>query len=217
MRLKLYCNRFGHFKDALVCSVNCAYRTRCQDFALFYDEHREGVEALVADYYAERQQQQASPAAATLHQQRTTFLPVVPATLATAVDLRELISLEVKREMAEVAYIWIDKEGRAELMEQEEVLRRAARGIKPQTIYKVAQEMELRFQLVPRKRIEKAKRTAAVEAERAAARRHSRQAGTAKNVTPMPIAAAFDEDENFTPAVTTPRRTRRRLAKAVNE
>ena len=217
MRLKLYCNRFGHFKDALVCSVNCAYRTRCQDFALFYDEHREGVEALVADYYAERQQQQASPAAATLHQQRTTFLPVVPATLATAVDLRELISLEVKREMAEVAYIWIDKEGRAELMEQEEVLRRAARGIKPQTIYKVAQEMELRFQLVPRKRIEKAKRTVAVEAERAAARRHSRQAGTAKNVTPMPIAAAFDEDENFTPAVTTPRRTRRRLAKAVNE
>ena len=217
MRLKLYCNRFGHFKDALVCSVNCAYRTRCQDFALFYDEHREGVDALVADYYAERQQQQASPAAATLHQQRTTFLPVVPATLATAVDLRELISLEVKREMAEVAYIWIDKEGRAELMEQEEVLRRAARGIKPQTIYKVAQEMELRFQLVPRKRIEKAKRTAAVEAERAAARRHSRQAGTAKNVTPMPIAAAFDEDENFTPAVTTPRRTRRRLAKAVNE
>jgi len=217
MRLKLYCNRFGHFKDALVCSVNCAYRTRCQDFALFYDEHREGVEALVADYYAERQQQQASPAAATLHQQRTTFLPVVPATLATAVDLRELISLEVKREMAEVAYIWIDKEGRAELMEQEEVLRRAARGIKPQTIYKVAQEMELRFQLVPRKRIEKAKRTAAVEAERAAARRHSRQAGTAKNVTPMPIAAAFDEDENFTPAATTPRRTRRRLAKAVNE
>ncbi|MDT7604402.1 MAG: hypothetical protein QOF61_2399, partial [Acidobacteriota bacterium] len=42
MRLKLYCNRFGHFKDALVCSVNCAYRKRCRDFALFYDEHREG-------------------------------------------------------------------------------------------------------------------------------------------------------------------------------
>ena len=29
MRLKLYCNRYGHFKDALVCSVNCVYRTRC--------------------------------------------------------------------------------------------------------------------------------------------------------------------------------------------
>jgi len=208
MRLKLYCNRYTHFKDALVCSVNCPYRTRCQDFALFYDEHREGVDALVADYYAGRQQtQEAAPRVAP---QRT--LPVL-APLAKTVDLRELICLEVKREMAEVAYIWIDKEGRAELMEQEEVLRRAARGMKPQTIYKVAQEMELRFQLVPRKRIEKAKRTVAVAAERAAARR-TRQV-TAKNVTPLPsAAAAFNEDDNAAPA---PRRIRRRLAKAVNE
>ena len=40
MRLKLYCNRYTHFKDALVCSVNCVYRTRCDDFALFYDANR---------------------------------------------------------------------------------------------------------------------------------------------------------------------------------
>ena len=54
MSLKLYCNRYAHFKDAIVCSVNCPYRTRCQDFALFYDEHREGVDALVEDYFAVR-------------------------------------------------------------------------------------------------------------------------------------------------------------------
>src|ERR1044072_1278741 len=54
MRLKLYCNRYGHFKDAIVCSVNCVYRTRCNDFALFYDEHRAEVDALVSDYYEAR-------------------------------------------------------------------------------------------------------------------------------------------------------------------
>ena len=60
MRLKLYCNRYAHFKDALVCSVNCVYRTRCQDFALFYDEHRDSVDALVADYYAARREPQST-------------------------------------------------------------------------------------------------------------------------------------------------------------
>ena len=68
MRLKLYCNRYGHFKDALVCSVSCVYRTRCDDFALFYDERRADVDALVADYYAarrEREGQKKSGAAST--------------------------------------------------------------------------------------------------------------------------------------------------------
>src|SRR5918911_1030786 len=176
MRLKLYCNRYGHFKDALVCSVNCVYRTRCRDFALFYDERRAEVDALVADYYAARRESQATP---------TRALPIV-APVAQTVDVRELIRLEVKREMAQAMFIWIDKEGRAELLEQEEVLSRAARGHKPATIYKVSQEMELRYQLVPRKRIEKAKRAAAVEEERAAARRAPRHTPKA---TPAPLAA----------------------------
>ncbi len=200
MRLKLYCNRYGHFKDALVCSVNCVYRTRCRDFALFYDERRAEVDAVVADYYAARR---GGSSAAT----QTRTLPVI-APVAQAVDMRELIRLEVKREMAEVMFIWIDKDSRAELLEQEEVLRRAARGQKPITIYKVAQEMELRFQLVPRKRIEKMKRAVAVEAERTAARR-ARHAPA----KPAPLAAvpAIEQDEPALSATPT-RRTRRRAA-----
>jgi hypothetical protein len=195
MRLKLYCNRFGHFKDALVCSVNCVYRTRCRDFALFYDEHRAEVDALVGDYYAARREQQPVRA-----------LPVI-APIAQATDVRELIRLEVKREMAEAMFIWIDKEGRAELLEQEEILRRAARGQKPVTIYKVSQEMELRFQLVPRKRIEKIKRTVAVEQERANARR-ARHTNT--KTAPLTAVPAVEPAE---PAVATPaRRTRKRAA-----
>lgn len=195
MGLKLYCNRYTHFKDALVCSVNCTYRTRCQDFALFYDEHRAEVDAVVADYYSARRAESVP--------QKSRSLPVI-APVAQAIDMRELIHLEVKREMAEAAYIWIDKEGRAELLEQEEVLRRASRGHKPQTIYKVAQEMELRFQLVPRKRIEKAKRTVAVEAERNAARRSARR--TKPTIVPEIVS---EEPASETPAV---RRTRRRAA-----
>jgi septal ring-binding cell division protein DamX len=78
--------------------------------------------------------------------------------------------------MAEAVYLWIDKDGRAEMLEQQEIIKRASRGQKPQTIYKVSQEMELRFQLVPRKRIEKARAAANVEQERADARRAARRA-----------------------------------------
>jgi hypothetical protein len=214
MGLKLYCNRYEHFKDALVCSVNCLYRTRCQDFALFYDEHRESVDTLVGDYYAGRRAgERAAPAVAT-----SRSLPVVPVArpIAQAVDMRELIRLEVKQEMAEAAYIWIDKEGRAELLGQDEVLRRASRGTKPQTIYKVAQEMELKFQLVPRKRIERARRLAEVEEERAVARRTRRT--TARTAAPQALGDLEEENPAtvIAAASTAPRRTRRRTLKAVS-
>ena len=215
MGLKLYCNRYAHFKDALVCSVNCPYRTRCQDFALFYDEHRESVDTLVGDYYAGRRaHEKSAPAVAT-----SRSLPVVQVArpIATAVDMRELIRLEVKQEMAEAAYIWIDKEGRAELLGQDEVLRRASRGTKPQTIYKVAQEMELKFQLVPRKRIEKARRLAQMDEERATARRTRRTA--ARTAAPQAFGELDDERAAATPAAAAtaaPRRARRRALKAVS-
>lgn len=203
MRLRLYCHRYAHFKDALVCSVNCMYRTRCRDFALFYDEHRADVDTLVADYYAARRE---TPQRTPSTQERA--LPVLPP-VATPTEMRALIRLEVKREMAEAVYIWIDKEDRAELLETAEVLRRAERGVKAKHIYKVAQEMELRFQLVPRKRIEKFKRAAEVEAERAVARRSRTSA--ARNNAPAPVpfptpanAPASDEPT----ADTTPRRAR---------
>jgi hypothetical protein len=108
-------------------------------------------------------------------------------------------------------YIWIGKEDQAELLELDEVIRRAERGSKAKSIYKVAQEMELRFQLVPRKRIEKAKRVAAAEAERAAARR--------KPLRPVPVEApaplAPVAESTTTTAPT--RRSRTRVAKAVGE
>src|SRR3954471_10941385 len=110
MRLKLYCNRYGHFKDALVCSVNCVYRTRCNDFALFYDEHRTEVDALVSDYYDARRGPSEPRAAAD-----STLTRIQP--VARPEEMRKLIRLEVLREMAESFYIWIDKEDRAELVE----------------------------------------------------------------------------------------------------
>lgn len=211
MRLKLYCNRFAHFKDALVCSVNCVYRTRCRDFALYYDEHRTDVDALVANYFAERSdspKKSASPV-----KTRVSLPPPI------AADMRTLIRLEVKREMAEPAYIWISKEDQAELLELDEVIKRAERGAKAKHIFKVAQEMELRFQLVPRKRIDKVKRIAHAEAEREqgrAAARRTRNLRSVEAPAPMiPSAAAPDEFAIGQTAAPTPRRTRR--VKAVGE
>jgi hypothetical protein len=198
MSLKLYCSRYAHFKDTLVCSVTCPYRTRCQEFALFYDANREGVDARVAEYYAARSTAVKRPR------------QLVSA--ASAVEMSKLLRLEVKREMAEAMYIWIGKEDQAELLELDEVIRRAERGSKAKSIYKVAQEMELRFQLVPRKRIEKAKRIAAADAERAAARR--------KPLRPVPVEAPVPlaPVAESRPATTAPaRRSRTRVAKAVGE
>lgn len=202
MRLKLYCNRYTHFKDALVCSVNCVYRTRCHDFALFYDEHREEVDALVADYYDARRAQVA-PSSSVAHESGA----AAAAAVARPEPLRHLIRLEVLREMAEALYIWIDKEDRAELLETPEVLRRAERGQKAKHIYRVSQEMELRYQLVPRKRIEKARRAAADDAERAQARRGRRSSSRKQTPAPVPFPApvAQNEEEREAPA---PRRRR---------
>ncbi|HEX7958070.1 MAG TPA: hypothetical protein VF508_14070 [Pyrinomonadaceae bacterium] len=206
MRLKLYCNRYGHFKDALVCSVNCVYRTRCDDFALFYDERRAEVDALVSDYYAARRAEQGQAPRPPAVDSRVAHI----APVARPEELRKLIRLEVLREMAEALYIWIDKEDRAELLETNEVLKRAERGQKAKNIYRVSQEMELRYQLVPRKRIDKAKRVAAVEAERAEARRTRRTNTRTPAPVPFPAPVPADADEREAPA---PRRARARAGR----
>lgn len=194
MGLKLYCNRYAHFKDAIVCSVSCPYRTRCRDFAIFYDENRAGVDALVEDYFAVR---------ASAPEERRP----APRISAPAVGLRELIRLEVKREMQEAVYIWIGKDDQAELLELDEIIRRAERGAKAKNIYKVAQEMELRYQLVPRKRIEKAKRAVAAEVERAAARsRRGPRPVPAAEPQPAPLSAVAPA-ETVTPLPTRRRKT----------
>jgi hypothetical protein len=114
--------------------------------------------------------------------------------------------------MSEAVFIWVDKEDRAELVETPEVLRRAERGQKPKAIYKVSQEMELRYQLVPRKSIDRAKRAAAVAEERTVARRRARtQKTTPPPPAPVPFPApvpAAQHDEAAT--ATTARRTRGR-------
>ena len=178
MRLKLYCNRYEHFKDALV-----------------------------ADYYEERRGREGARKsdAATVH--NSTLAHIAP--VARVEELRKLIRLEVLREMAESLYIWVDKEDRAELLETVEVLRRAERGQKAKHIYRVSQEMELRYQLVPRKRIEKAKRTAAVEAERTEARR-TRRTNTRTAPVPFPAPVAANDTSAEAPA---PRRARARAGR----
>ena len=207
MSLRLYCNRYSHFKHPLVCSVNCPYRTRCADFALFYDENRAEVDTLVEDYFAQRSESDVKVS----KPREGAFLPT-----AVPVALRTLIRLEVKREMADAKYIWIGKEDQAELLDHEEVIKRAERGWKAKHIYKVAQEMELRFQLVPMKRIEKARRAAEADAERAAARRRSQRPRPVPVEGPAPLkpVPAIETAQSSTAQ---PRRARTRVAKAAGE
>lgn len=210
MRLKLYCNRYAHFKDALVCSVSCAYRTRCRDFALFYDAHRDATDSLVADYYSARQiVETASPVP------RRTVLPVVA--------LNQLIKLEVKR-VLEATYVWVGTDDRAETLSTEEVIARAERGLKAKHIYKVAQEMELKFQLVPRRGIDKAKSEANREAYVQAARRAASSSSSSsrprliepENVA-APITAAVPIEETNIAAPPARRRRVARVARVAGE
>lgn len=205
MGLRLYCNRYGHFKHPLVCAVNCPYRTRCRDFALFYDENRAEVDLLVEEYFAQR----IAVDGKDRKRRERAFIPT-----AVPVSMRTLIRLEVKREMAEANYIWIGKDDQAELLDHEEVIKRAERGSKAKHIYKVSQEMELRFQLVPLKRIEKARRAAEADAERAAARRRAPR--------PRPMAVEAPAPLKPVPAIETQaapgaRRSRTRVAKAAGD
>jgi hypothetical protein len=197
MGLRLYCNRYGHFKHPLVCSVNCPYRTRCSDFALFYDENRAAVDAQVEEYFAQRSLVDKSK---TGQRRERAYLPT-----AVPVSMRALIRLEVKREMAEAKYIWIGKEDQAELLDHEEVIRRAERGSKAKHIYRVAQEMELKFQLVPVKRIEKARRAAEADAERASARRRAQRPRPVAVESPAPLKPVPAVEPTATPQ---PRRAR---------
>jgi hypothetical protein len=198
MGLKLYCNRYGHFKDPIVCSVVCQYRTRCHDFAIYYDANRVAVDAVVAEYFTARNEPARKKRNANI------------AAVAVPVQLRNLISLEVKREMSVNSYMWVNKEGIAELLELEDIIKRAEKGLQPKAIYKVAQEMELKFQLVPRKRIEKAKRIVAVDAERAAARRKGPRPVETEDIEQL---EAVPENETSAPL----RRPRGRVAKAAGE
>jgi hypothetical protein len=138
---------------------------------------------------------------------------------AQPTEMRALIKLEVKREMPEITYIWIGKDDQAELLNLEDIIRRAERGAKAKNIYKIAQEMELRFQLVPRKHIEKAKRVVAAEAERTAARRSSRlrpvRLETPAAAASSPLAAVPVAEAPARPKIA--RRTRTRIAKAAGE
>ncbi|HKS26696.1 MAG TPA: hypothetical protein VJS44_02695 [Pyrinomonadaceae bacterium] len=205
MGLRLYCNRYGHFKHPLVCAVNCPYRTRCRDFALFYDENRAGVDVLVEEYFAQRSGEQDKPA----KPRERSYVPT-----AVPVSMRTLIRLEVKREMAEAKYIWIGKDDQAELLDHEEVIKRAERGWKAKHIYKVAQEMELKFQLVPLKRIEKAKRAVEAEQERAAARRRAQRPRPVPVEAPAPLKPVPAIETQAAPQS---RRSRTRVAKAAGD
>lgn len=207
MGLRLYCNRYGHFKHPLVCAVNCPYRTRCRDFALFYDENRAGVDVLVEEYFAQRSADNGKRE----EPQGRSYIPT-----AVPVSMRTLIRLEVKREMTDAKYIWIGKEDQAELLDHEEVIRRAERGSKAKHIYKVAQEMELKFQLVPLKRIEKAKRAVEVEQQRAAARRRAPRPRPVAVESPAPLKPVPAIEP--APAAQSPaRRSRTRVAKAAGD
>jgi hypothetical protein len=161
------------------------------------------VDTLVADYYAARAKTQPRPRALV--------------NTSTATEMRALLRLEVKREMPESTYIWIGKDDQAEVLGLDEIIRRAERGAKAKNIYRIAQEMELRFQLVPRKRIEKAKRTVEVEAERASARRNKSRPRPVAVETAAPLAPVSSMEAAALPGANQSRRTRARLPKAVGE
>lgn len=225
MRLKIYCNRFTHFKDTLVCSVNCAYRTRCADFALLYDSNREQIDRQVDEYLTLRRN--AAPVASvaiskTSRTAITTSPPPVKLTreLPFASGAGALVRLEVKQVMTETTYIWINKDDQAEVLDTKEVLRRAERGAKAKHIFRVAQEMELRYQLVPRKRIDKAKQAAQETQERAAARRSRLRAVQPDDLAvglnqsnDAPIASAINTAAAVSNATKTTNGSRTRVAR----
>jgi hypothetical protein len=117
----VYCPRFTHFKDTLVCRLNCPSARRCGIFQEYAAVHGPDLEERIAAYLAQRPGR-----------------------------FDRQFSLEVKSIMKEETFMVVDEEGKTQLMKREEILRLAEKGGHFRHIYRISHEMELRYQLVPK-------------------------------------------------------------------
>lgn len=117
----VYCPRFKHFKDTLVCRLNCPSARRCRVFQDYAALHGPALEERIAEYLAQRPGR-----------------------------FDRQFSLEVKSHMKEEMFMVVDEEGKTQLMKREEILKLAEKGGHFRHIYRISHEMELRYQLVPK-------------------------------------------------------------------
>jgi hypothetical protein len=123
----VYCPRFKHFKDTLVCRLNCPSARRCRIFQEYEAVHGRELEERIEEYLAQRKGR-----------------------------FDRQYYLEVKAIMKEEVFMVIDSEGKTEIMKREEILLQAEKGGRFRQIYRISHEMELRYQLVPKQDKEKA-------------------------------------------------------------
>lgn len=126
----IYCQRHRHFKDTLVCALACPYSLKCPSFKGFLTEHRDEFAQRIDAYLA------AHPGKFTKH-----------------------FYLEVIHTMKEELFLALDHENKPSLLGRDDLIRMAEKGIKFLKIYRVSQEMELRYQLVPKKEGEDKEKT----------------------------------------------------------
>jgi hypothetical protein len=117
----IYCPRYKHFKDTLVCRLNCSSSRRCRLFQEYLSTYRAELDERIDGYLA-------------LHPGR----------------YDRKFFLEVVRIMKDELYMAIDADGKTQLMKREEILQQAEKGIRFRNIYRISHEMELRYQLVPK-------------------------------------------------------------------
>lgn len=129
----IYCPRFRHFKDVLVCRINCPVSRKCPVFREFEKYNR-----------------------AELEQRLDLYLAAYPD------RYQRVFYLEVKATMKDELFLVLDPDNKPYLLKREDVLQRAEKGERFNGIYKISQEMELRYQLVPK--AEGAPRKAAAKA-----------------------------------------------------
>jgi len=117
----IYCPRFRHFKDVLVCRINCPVSRKCPVFRELEKHNRADLEARLEAYLAAHPNRYA-----------------------------RLFYLEVIHTMKDEMFLVLDAENKPHLLKREDVLQRAEKGERFKGIYKISQEMELRYQLVPK-------------------------------------------------------------------
>ena len=117
----VYCPKYKHFKDTLVCRLNCPSARRCrvfQDYLRVNDaEFTARLDAYLIRHPGRYERQ---------------------------------FYLEVLRVVKEDVYLVIDTAGKPVMIKKTEILLRAEKGERFPHIYKISSEMELRYQLVPK-------------------------------------------------------------------
>ena len=120
--MNIYCKRYNHFKDILVCKLSCPYERKCKEFQQLYLDKGREIRWFVYKYMQK-------------YPDKNYKIYLVP---------------KKGRKPTMKQYVCI-REGNVQILNEEEIVERTKQGEFFQTYFEVGREMEIQIKLAPKK------------------------------------------------------------------